>query len=87
MKIRVEVKDEAGNVQQYVVRRSYLVKFVDPKKEYPVTYTINHDGTRVNEPAMLKGEDLTENQITAFLEGSVVIAPNVEYMRRCPHRT
>lgn len=63
MKIRVEVKDEAGNVQQYVVRRSYLVKFVDPKKEYPVTYTINHDGTRVNEPAMLKGEDLSENQI------------------------
>ena len=63
MKIRVEVKDEAGNVQQYVVRRSYLVKFVYPKKEYPVTYTIKHDGTRVNEPAMLKGEDLTENQI------------------------
>jgi len=63
MKIRVEVKDEAGNVQQYDVRRSYLVKFVDPKKEYPVTYTIKHDGTRVNEPTMLKGEDLTENQI------------------------
>lgn len=62
MKIRVEVKDEAGNVQQYVVRRSYLVKFVDPKREYPVTYTIKH-GTRVNEPAILKGEDLTENQI------------------------
>ena len=63
MKIRVEVKDEAGNVQQYVVSRSYLVKFVDPNKEYPVTYTINHDGTRVNEHAILKGEDLTENQI------------------------
>ena len=63
MKIRVEVKDEAGNVQQYVVRRSYLVKFVDPNKEYPVTYTRKHDGTRVNDTVMLKGEDLTENQI------------------------
>jgi hypothetical protein len=63
MKIKIQVKDEFGKIQEYVVTRSYLAKFVDPDKVYPVTYTINHDGTRVNESAMLKGEDLTENQI------------------------
>ena len=31
MKINVEIKDEAGNVQQCAVMRSYLSKFVDPK--------------------------------------------------------
>lgn len=42
------------------IRRSYLVHFVNPNQEYPVTYTIKQDGTKVNKPIMLKGEDLTE---------------------------
>ncbi len=42
---------------------SYLVKFVDPKKEYPVEYTIKHDGTKVYKSQMLIGADLTEPQI------------------------
>lgn len=36
---------------------------VDPEKEYPVSYTIKQDGTKVNKPAILLGKDLTENQI------------------------
>lgn len=70
MEIIVEVKDEFGNIQKYNVNRSCLVKFVDPQKEYPVDYTITQNGIRVNEPAILKGEDLTENQIAQlFLKG------------------
>ena len=42
---------------------SYLVKFVDPKKEYPVEYTIKQDGTKVYKSQMLIGADLTEPQI------------------------
>ncbi len=64
MKIKVETTDRLGNVAIHIVRCSYLVKFVNPNQEYPVTYTIKQDGTRVNEPAILKGEDLTEPQIT-----------------------
>jgi hypothetical protein len=63
MKINVEIKDEAGNVHQCAVMRSYLSKFVDPKRYYAVPYTIEQDGTRVNEPSYLIGADLTENQI------------------------
>jgi hypothetical protein len=63
MKMKVEITDKTGNVQLYDVRCSYLVKFVNPSQEYPVTYTIKQDGTKVNEPTMLKGEDLTEPQI------------------------
>ena len=63
MKINVEIKDESGNVQQCAVMRSYLSKFVDPKRYYAVPYTIKQDGTRVNEPSDLIGADLTENQI------------------------
>lgn len=44
-------------------RRSYLVKFVDPKKEYTVDYIIGQDGTKKIGTFVLKGEDLTENQI------------------------
>jgi len=63
MKIIVEVKNNKDNIIQCVLRRSYLTKFVDADKLYPVTYTIKQDGTKVNEPTYLKGEDLTENQI------------------------
>lgn len=63
MKITIEVKDENNLVQKREVRISYLTKFVDEKKEYPVSYTIDNNGKRVNTPTMLKGEDLTQNQI------------------------
>ena len=44
-------------------RRSYLVKFVDPEKEYDVDYIIKQDGTKETGIFTLKGEDLTEKQI------------------------
>ena len=61
--MKVEITDKTGNVHLHNVRDSYLVKFVNPNQEYPVTYTIKQDGTKINEPTMLKGEDLTQNQI------------------------
>lgn len=45
------------------VRRSYLVKFVDPEKEYTVDYNIKQDGTKERGIFTLKGADLTEKQI------------------------
>ena len=48
------------------VRRSYLVKFVDPSKEYDVDYLAPHQsksGDREEGIFTLKGEDLTEKQI------------------------
>ena len=70
MKIEVKITDKTVNVQLYDVRPSYLVKFVNPSQEYPVTYTIKQDGTKVNEPTMLKGDDLTELQIVQlFVKG------------------
>lgn len=45
------------------VRRSYLVKFVDPNKEYDVDYIIKQDGTKEIGIFTLKGADLTEKQI------------------------
>jgi hypothetical protein len=63
MKINVEIKDGDGNIQQCAVMRSYLSKFVDPKRYYAVPYTIKQDGTRLNESSYLIGADLTENQI------------------------
>lgn len=63
MKINIEIKNEDGDISQCTVMRSYLSKFVDPKRFYAVPYTIKQDGTRVNEPSYLIGADLTENQI------------------------
>ena len=48
------------------IRRSYLVKFVDPSKKYDVTYLASHQsrsGNREEGFFTLKGEDLTEKQI------------------------
>ena len=48
------------------VRKAYPVKFVDPKKEYDVSYLAPHQsksGERESGIFTLKGEDLTENQI------------------------
>lgn len=40
-----------------------LVLKIEPGKYYPVSYTINQDGTRLYRKTFLKGEDLTEKQI------------------------
>ncbi len=63
MKITIDVKDIKGVIINKEVRRCYLVKFVNPSKMYPVSYTIKQDGTKVIGLSELKGEDLTENQI------------------------
>lgn len=63
MKITIEVKNARNFIEKREVSRAYLTKFVNPNQEYPVTYTIKQDGTKVYEPTILRGEDLTENQI------------------------
>ncbi len=45
------------------IRKAYIVKFVDPEKEYTVDYNIKPDGTKERGIFTLKGKDLTENQI------------------------
>lgn len=62
MNITVEVKDVKGNINTFSLSSSYLVKFVEPAKMYPVSYQIKNS-KRVNEPCYLKGEDLSQNQI------------------------
>ncbi len=63
MKITLGVKDIKGTIINKEVRIAYLVKFVNPNKMYPVSYTIKQDGTKVIGLSELKGEDLSENQI------------------------
>ena len=36
---------------------------VDPEREYPVSYIIKQNGEKQFIPTVLKGKDLTENQI------------------------
>lgn len=55
-----------------LVKKSYLVKFVDPNKMYPVSYTFNPDGSVNKEPFLLKGEDLTENQILELFQNQLL---------------
>lgn len=43
-------------------RRNYAI-MVEENSHYPVSYTIKQDGTKVIENTMLKGGDMTENQI------------------------
>lgn len=48
------------------INKGYIVKFVDPNKEYSVSYLAPHQsgsGKRESGNFTLKGEDLTENQI------------------------
>ena len=58
LSINDELKLPIGNIS-----RSYLVKFVDPEKEYDVDYIIKQDGSKENGVFTLKGNDLTETQI------------------------
>lgn len=63
MNITIEVKNALGEIKLRQVSTAYLVKFVDPTKEYPVSYTMDNHGNKKYKPAMIKGEDLTQNQI------------------------
>jgi len=54
------------------INLSYLTKFVDPKKEYPVSYHIDQNGNIINEPIFLYGYDLTENQIFELFENELL---------------
>ena len=55
--------NDYGELSLGSIRRSYLVKFVDPQKEYLVDYIIKQNGNKETGMFMLKGKDLTENQI------------------------
>jgi len=59
---------EQSKIKLISVRPSYLIKFVDPNKEYPVSYIIKQNGEKINEPSILKGCDLTEKQIIELFE-------------------
>lgn len=63
MKIYVEIKDKRGNIVKKEIERSRLCKYVVAERLYPVSYTFGSGNKRINEPSMLKGKDLTENQI------------------------
>lgn len=63
MEIKIEYTDRVNNVVKAIVSGAYLSKFVKLNKKYPVSYTIDNQGNRINKPAWLKGEDLTEPQI------------------------
>jgi len=63
MNIKIDVKNAKGDVETFLVRRSYLVKFVDADKYYTVPYTISQDGNKNYEQSSVLGSDLTENQI------------------------
>lgn len=63
MNIIVEVKNHEGKIEAITLRRGYLTKFVDPKKNYPISYYVDNDGKRIKIIKEAKGEDLSENQI------------------------
>jgi hypothetical protein len=63
-----KIQSRKGNEFIAVVRRSYLSKFVDPYKDYNVSYFIDNNGNKIKEPTTLIGADLTENQIQELFE-------------------
>jgi len=63
----IEKNKEQPKIKLISVRTPYLVKFVDPNKKYPVSYTIQN-GKRIDEPTNLLGCDLTEKQIIELFE-------------------
>jgi len=68
--MKITLKD--GEVFLGSIRRSYLVKFIDPNKDYTVCYNIKQDGTKEYGVFTFKGGDLTENQILQlFLDESL----------------
>ena len=67
-----KLHQEPHGTVNVLVKKSYLARFVDPHKSYPVWYTFNADGSRNNEPSYLKGEDLTENQILDLFQNQLL---------------
>jgi len=49
-----------------------IVNKINPEKEYPVSYTINQNGKKVNEPSVILGKDLTENQIIELSKNKLI---------------
>ena len=49
-----------------------LVLMIDPEKLYPVKYWFNQNREIVNTPSMLKGKDLTENQIIDLWKDGII---------------
>jgi len=54
------------------VESSYLNRFINADKLYPVDYTIKQNGEKIFKPSLIKGSDLTQNQIVElFLEMNI----------------
>lgn len=49
-----------------------LVKMIDQKSKYPVSYIISQDGTKIIGERELLGADLTENQIFELWESGIL---------------
>ena len=49
--------------QTFIMKHRNYAIMVEENSHYPVSYTIKQDGTKVIENTMLKGGDMTENQI------------------------
>ena len=64
------------------------VNLVEPEKEYPVSYTIDHSGEKHVGETKLKGKDLTENQIIeaaqkGFIGRKLYDHKNNKFNREC----
>ncbi len=64
------------------------VNNVNPEKEYPVSYTIDHSGKKHEGAASVKGKDLTENQIVeasrkGFIGRKLSDHKNNKFNREC----
>ena len=62
-------KFENGATRLFVeIKPTYLVKFVDPDRLYPVSYQITQGGEKLLGDFDVKGSDLTEKQIADLFE-------------------
>ena len=59
----IYVKNKYNGKEERIMKdRNYAI-MVDENSHYPVSYTIKQSGEKVIENTMLKGGDMTENQI------------------------
>jgi len=62
----------------FMKKKNYGI-IVEENFYYPVTYIIKQDGTKVIENTMLKGMDMTENQIKQlYFSGYFEVKPTAE---------
>jgi len=66
------IDDYLSEKTKILVNPSHLVRFIDPEKEYPVSYTITQGGIKAYKRQMLKGSDLTQPQIVELFTNNAL---------------